>query len=174
MSSHARTLTCSSLQTGARAKGWTWSITYSSKCMLHLSSRFIWNALSHARLFNIMSCHAIFESGALMMYRPVLKYSSPHFARQLFAFSYLHYPQNESMSVTPQARRDIALPSLLSVLCFLVIFLVFSCAWCSGRKWLLEEKVLKTDKHTQAVLHTRVAQGQTHLTPYRLKKLICD
>lgn len=86
MSSHARTLTCSSLQTGAWAKEWTWSITYSSKCMLPLSSRFIWNALSHARLFNIMSCHATFESSALMMYRPVLKYSSPHFARQFFAF----------------------------------------------------------------------------------------
>lgn len=121
---------------------------------------------------NVMPCHLWIQcsSGA----RARIEIFISAFCETFLCVLCLHYPQDESVSGTPRARGDIALPSLLSVLCFLVIFLVFSCAWYSGRKWLLEEKVLKTDKHTQAVLHTRVAQGQTHLTPYRLKKLIHD
>ena len=119
MSGHAQTLTCSSLHTGAWAKEWTWGITYSSKCMLLLSSRFIWNALSHATLLNIMSCHAIFESSVLLMHGPVLKYSSLRFARHFFAFYVSIIPRMKAC----QGHRGPA-ETLLFLLFFL--FSVFS------------------------------------------------
>lgn len=89
-----------------------------------------------------MSCYAIFESNA-PMYRIVLKYSSLRFVRHFFVF-YLHYPQNESMSVLLRAHRDLL---------FSLHFSVFEPCLVVWKEVALEKRVVKTDKHTVCAVH---------------------